>query len=262
LDAKFFEKLLQQERKALAVAWETFISLHKEGKVPYPALYSELFSRNQGKSELKEPELLAVLQEASSFLEKAISHLKKSSSGELVISVKPEEVILLSQIQKKIKRLEQEIAFLREELLKDPLTKFWNLRGLQQIFEKAVRPHLYSEDYQLLVFYLNISQEEPWAKEKILLACAHFLRGLFSPRDFLTRPAERLFAVVTVGRNIEETRKLIARLRGRRFPCVFQGKRLALGYKVGGTNILGADHLTLVLERAISAAREDTFYRV
>ncbi|QJA06211.1 GGDEF domain-containing protein [Thermosulfurimonas marina] len=169
---------------------------------------------------------------------------------------------MLTQIQKKIKQLEQEIAFLREEVLRDPLTKFWNLRGLQQIFDKAVRPHIYSKDYQFLAFVPEIPKEEPWIKEKILLACAHFLKGLFFPRDFLTRPSERLFVVITVGRNVEDTRALIARLRGRRFPCVLEGKRLSVGYKVGGTNILGADHLNMVLERALSAARESTFYRV
>jgi len=262
LDARFFEKLLQQERKALAVAWETFISLQKEGKVPYPALYSETFSRKQGQREISEPELLRVLEEASSFLEKTLAKLKKDSQGNFAVSLSREEGLLLREIQKKLAKLEQEIAFLREEVLKDPLTKFWNRRGLQHIFDKVVRPHIYNEDYQFLVFSPQIPEEASWAKEKVLLACAHFLKGLFSPRDFLTRPSGDLFAVITVGRNIEHTQTLMERLRGKFFPCTLRGLRLTVGYRVGGTNILGADHLDLVMERATSAARKDTFYRV
>ncbi|MBX6422483.1 hypothetical protein [Thermosulfurimonas sp. F29] len=148
-------------------------------------------------------------------------------------------------------------------MLKDPLTNFWNLRGLQRIFDYAVRPHIYSEDYSLLVFHLLLPEKEYAAfTDRIILACAHFLRSLFSPRDFFCRPSEKTFAIVCVGQRVGEARRLIELLREKTFPCRIKGRPLAVRYKVGGTNILGADHLQVVLERALSAAEKGTFIRV
>ncbi len=264
MDATLFKKLLKQEKKALATAWESFISIQKEGKVPYPSLYSQVFTRKQGKQKDEEPEILKILEEASQFLGGALKKIRKESPSRFTLSLRTEEVITLYQLRKRIENLEKEISFLKEELLRDPLTNFWNLRGLQRIFDYAVKPHIYSEDYLILVFYILLPEDKEYEAftDKIIRACAHFLQGLFSPRDFLSRPSERTFAVICVGQKLSQAQKLIELLKNKTFPCRLKGHSLAIRYLVGGTNILGADHLNLVLDRALSAAEKGTFIRV
>ncbi len=264
MNAEIFEKLLKQERQALATAWEAFLSIHKEGKVPYPSLYSQEFTRRQGKIGDREPELVQILEEASRFLNRLLTMSKKEAAGTFTLTLKREEVLTIYELHKKLRSLEQEISFLREELLKDPLTNFWNLRGLQRIFDHVIKKYIYSEDYLLLTFYVLLpgdKQFQPFINS-ILRACAHFLRGLFSPKDFFTRPQEKTFAIICVGRAIQEIQELIERLKGKSFPCRIGPHRLSIRYLVGGTNILGADSLPLVLERALSAAQRGTFIRV
>ncbi len=266
MDAIFFEKLLKQEQKALACAWEAFISLQREGKVPYPALYSQLFTRLQSKNLYDEPELIKVLSEGCKFLKellfKAVENYEKEKK--LKVEFSKEEIERIKELQSKLQKLEQEVSFLQESVLKDPTTGFWNRLGLQRIFDHVVKPHIYSEDYCLVVFFVIMPKEEDidLYEEKIMLASANFIKNFFSPRDFLTRPGSKLIAVITVGQDVPTIKELIQVLANRKFPCYIKDAPRYIKYMVGGTNILGMDYLNVAIERAVTAAQQNRFIRV
>ena len=266
MDALLFKKLLKQEQKALACAWEAFLSIQKEGKVPYPVHYSQVFTRIQSQKEFEEPELFSILKESRGFLDHLLKELayKYQKTKDMTLRFKPEDIYQIDYLRKRIEKLEAEIQFLKEEVLIDPLTKFWNQRGLQKIFDYAVKQHIYSEDYALIIFYILMPKEKELLlyEDKIILASAKFITNFFSPRDFLTRPSTRLFAIISVGQTIPALENFIQTLSAKNFPCKLGSRRHFIEYKIGGTNILGADHLNVVLERAMTAAQQNRFFRV
>lgn len=104
MDAILFKKLLKQEQKALACAWEAFLSIQKEGKVPYPVNYSQIFTRIQSQKEFAEPELFSVLKESKVFLDTLLSALTnhQNEDTKIKIELNSEKIDQIYQLKQKI----------------------------------------------------------------------------------------------------------------------------------------------------------------
>ncbi|MBX6422546.1 GGDEF domain-containing protein [Thermosulfurimonas sp. F29] len=197
--------------------------------------------------EKKKAALLTVLRETREI----ISWLLSQADLREVVARKGRlgEIEALAQ---RLFEIENEVDYLKEELLRDDLTKLWNRRALRVFFPEILRRITQGKETYLAVF-LDICDFREVndlyghrAGDKILLKVARRLREWAKGKDVPVRLGGDEFVFLLAVPTLEEVPSMLLKLSSP--PVEIHGLKKYLA--CGATDILASDSLESCLHRA------------
>ncbi len=250
-EAQGFAERIRHQHEALMAAWVAFLGIQREKKIPYPAIYQRSFSEALRLKE-KNNVLLEILSESRSLMEEIIQELNIQRDG---LRPLKNYFARMQEHIRRIKDLEEELSFLRENYLRDHLTRLWNERALEKFYVEVVRPNIFQEDYVFIYLDLNNFKEVNdslghRAGDETLKAFARYLKGQFKARDFVCRLHGDEFVVVATGVTLERATPFLEYLAGQKLTLSYKGIPICLSFALGATNVIASDSLASILERA------------
>ncbi len=250
-DAKSFEGKLKAEREALLNAWIAFLELQRQKKVPFPPQYADAFYA-AAKINQKENYILNLLIECKGLFNTLLQKIHPEAAATLGLT---EDLNRIINYVRRIEQLEEELSFLRESYLRDQLTGLWNQNALQKFFYEVVKENIFEQDYLLCYFDLDKfkSINDHYGHrigDKVLIAFANFLRHNLKRKDFPVRLHGDEFSAVLVGARIEDFIPFAERLYEEGMMVNLPDGQKKISFSIGITNIIAADTLEAVLERA------------
>ncbi len=243
---------IRRESERLKSCWAAFLSPLSKLQLPLPSTYAQEFARAESLPEEKKEHVLAkLLRDTQEVLEWLLSQ------GEIrEVVLKKGRLSELEEVIKRIRDLETQVNYLREELLRDDLTKLWNRRALQVFFQKIVRDISDGRRLYLMVF-LDLCDLKKIndlfghsVGDQVLVKMAKRLKTFTKRVDIPVRLGGDEFVLLLAAPSLEVVEPFLFELTSE--PIVLRcGQKVMEVYPAcGATDILGEDTLETCLHRA------------
>ncbi|HFC97270.1 MAG TPA: GGDEF domain-containing protein [Thermosulfurimonas dismutans] len=243
-----FSEFLEREADRLRTCWAAFLSPFREQQLPLPPRYAEEFRKYEPLSPgEKKNTLVEILRETREVLNWLLLHVdirdKLAQEGRLGA---------LEELLHRLEELERQVDYLREELLRDPLTGLWNRRALNIFFPEVIRRITEGRELYVMVFLDIYGFKEVnhryghQAGDQVLIRVANRLRTLTKRVDMPVRIGGDEFILLLAAPSLDRVAPFLLELAGTPIRIEDLEKYLACG----ATDILGTDTLESCLHRA------------
>ncbi|QJA06141.1 GGDEF domain-containing protein [Thermosulfurimonas marina] len=253
-----FEEFLQKEAERLRTCWTAFLNPLKARLLPLPSRYAEEFQEAEKlPPEEKENLLAELVRETREVLEWLLSH------GEVREVLKRQERIrVLEEIVARLAELEEQVDYLREELLRDELTRLWNRRALQTFFPEILKRATKGREIYILAFldlcdFKKINDRfGHQIGDRFLVQAARRLRAFTKRLDVPVRLGGDEFCLLLAAPSVEKAEPFLRDLTATPISLQVEGEEVGLYFACGATDVLGEDTLESCLHRADLAMYE------
>jgi len=247
-----FEEFLEKEAERLRTCWTAFLAPLKEHLLPLPPRYATEFEKMaQLPAEEKKNLLTDLVRETREILEWLLSH------GEVrEVLERTERFKALEEIVARLTELEEQIDYLREELLRDELTKLWNRRALQVFFPEILKRIINGRDLYILAFLDLCNFKEindcfgHQIGDRFLIQAARRLRAFTKRVDVPVRLGGDEFCLFLAAPSVEKAEPFLRELTATPLSLRIEGKEVRVYFACGATDVLGEDTLETCLQRA------------
>ncbi len=241
-------EFLEKETERLHTCWLAFLAPFRELKLPVPARYAEEFEKAQKlPSKKKESLLLSLLRETREVLNWLLS---QQDLRDLVAT--KGRLVEIEDVINRLMELENQVDYLREELLRDELTKVWNRRALNVFFPEIVRRITEGKELYVLVFLDICDFKEVndlyghQMGDRLLVKTARRLKNFTKGVDVPIRLGGDEFVLLLATHSLEKAEPFLMELVST--PVEIEGLKKYLA--CGATDILVSDSLESCLHRA------------
>jgi len=241
-------EFLEREAEKLKTCWVAFLAPFRQLKLPLPPRYAEEFERVKAlPREEKEAALLKILRETRQVL----NWLLSQEDIRDVVATKG-RLADLEEIANRLAELESQVDYLREELLRDHLTKLWNRRALSIFFPEIIKRITEGKELYILVFLDICDFKEVndfyghQAGDRVLVKTAKRLRDFTKGIDVPVRLGGDEFVLLLATHSLDKAEPFLLELTAA--PIEIEGLEKYLA--CGATDILGSDSLESCLHRA------------
>ena len=247
-----FEEFLEKEAERLRTCWTAFLSPLKEKILPLPPRYAQEFQRAEKLPPEEKKNLLAdLVRETREVLEWLIAQ------GEVrEILEKAERFKALEEIMLRLSELEEQIDYLREELLRDELTRLWNRRALQIFFPEILKRIGGGREIYILAF-LDLCDLKKindrfghQMGDRFLVQAARRLRAFTKRVDVPVRIGGDEFCLFLAAPSVEKAEPFLRDLTAAPISLQIEGQEIGIYFACGATDVLGQDTLESCLHRA------------
>ncbi len=241
-------EFLEKETERLKTCWVAFLSPFRELKLPLPPRYAEEFERVKAlPREEKDTVFLKILRETRQVLNWLLS--QEEIRGMLATKGRLAD---LEEIVNRLAELENQVDYLREELLRDDLTKLWNRRALSIFFPEIIKRITEGKELYILAFLDLCDFKEVndfyghQVGDKVLVKTAKRLRDFTKGVDVPIRLGGDEFILLLATHSLDKAEPFLLELTS--VPIEIEGLEKYLA--CGATDILGSDSLESCLHRA------------
>jgi len=247
-----FSEFLKKEAERLQTCWAAFLSPFKELKLPRPSIYAEEFSRVEKLSPKEKKHVLASLLEET---REILSWLLTQKEIREAVAVKG-RLTDLEEILTHIKELEEQVYYLREELLRDELTKLWNRRALNIFFPEILDKIAHGKKLYIMVFLdlCDLKKINDYyghnIGDRIIIQAAKRLRVFTKRVDVPVRIGGDEFILLLAAHSLERAEPFLKELVSEPIRLPYKETVIEAFLACGATDILGEDTLESCLHRA------------
>jgi len=268
---KTFDELLERKKRIFETAWHTFLYLLKKHIDPTPENYAKFFRIFYERPPQEDNPVKKVVRKTNKVLDKTKASLEEIEGGIRTFSVErrfsalveklvkkiEREKITIDELQKEIKKLEDELEAVRRDKYIDPLTGMWNRYTLEEFLEEL--PKLAMEK-NIVVAFIDLNKFKAvndtyghLVGDKLLKFFADYMRSNLKRKDFFARFGGDEFVAILFDIDLEDAQRLFEKLRKNIPPFKFGNKEIQIDFCVGLTVPFGSDKPSDILARADGA---------
>ncbi len=246
------DDFLKKEADRLRTCWAAFLAPLKECRLPLPEVYREAFERLAEEPPENQRHLLAELLRDT---REILSWLLSQGEIKEIITGKG-RLAELEALLNRLRELEDQVYYLREELLRDDLTKLWNRRALSIFFPQIVKEICQGKQLYILVFMdlcdLKMINDRygHTVGDQVLIQMAKRLQAFTKRVDVPARLGGDEFVLLLATHSLEKAKPFLQEFVSE--PLIFrcQQEAIEIYLACGATDILGEDTLESCLHRA------------
>jgi len=265
-----FEDVLEEKKRIFETGWHTFLYLIKHQIDPTPENYAKFFKKflenppegdNIVKKVVKKTD--KVLGQTKESLEEIETGLQEILEKKLVTVVNnliekvEKDKLTIEQLQKEIKKLEEELEAVRKDKYIDPLTGIWNRLALYEYLNELPKIAM---EHNVVVAFIDLNKFKQindtyghLVGDQILKFFTKYILQNLKRKDFLARYGGDEFVAILFDIDLENAKKLFERLRKEIPPLTVNGKVIKIDFCVGLTVPFGNDTPEELLARADEA---------